>query len=84
MFCTVIHATNTFVESFGSMIGFDCHRVIIKYIKKNMILFMCPEVATGKNLVFLLKDYGFEIALGEQNMLVPHNIFYFFFLLVKT
>ncbi len=49
-----------------------------------MILFMCPEVATGKNLVFLLKDYGFEIALGEQNMLVPHNIFFFFFLLVKT
>ncbi len=66
------------------MIGFDCHRVSIRYMKKNMILFMCPEVATGKNLVFLLKDYGFEIALREQNMQVPHKIFNVFFLLVET
>jgi len=80
----VIHATSTFVESFGSMIGFDFHRVIIRYMKKNMILFMCPKVAMGKNLVFLLKDYGFEIALGEQNMQVPHNIFNVFFLLIET
>jgi hypothetical protein len=45
---------------------------------------MCPDVTTGRILVFLLKDYGFEIALGEQNMQVPHNIFNFVLLLVKT
>lgn len=49
-----------------------------------MIFFMCPNVATSRNLVFMLKDYGFEIALGEQNMQVPHNIFNFVFLLVET
>jgi hypothetical protein len=56
----------------------------IRYIKKNMILFMCPKVAIGRNLVFVLKDYGFEIVLGEQNMQVPHNILNVSFLLVKT
>jgi hypothetical protein len=45
---------------------------------------MCLKIAIGRNLIFLLKDCVFEIALRQQNMQVPYNVFSVFSLLVKT